>query len=167
MDAELEELYQALILDHDARPRNYRPSGSGGSMASGGSPGQEETRNDTHPELHQASCYNPLCGDSYKIYIETSKGRIATICFEGHGCAISKASLSMMTTILTGKTIDDAVQFFHLFRDSLLGKNDVDDDLPGELVALTTVRNAPTRIKCALLGWEAMKEALSSDGTRT
>ncbi len=70
-----------------------------------------------------------------------------------------------MTTILTGKTIDDAVQFFHLFRDSLLGKNDVDDDLPGELVALTTVRNAPTRIKCALLGWEAMKEALSSDGT--
>ncbi len=148
MDAELEELFQALILDHDARPRNYRSSVS--------APYKE-----TSQKTHQASCYNPLCGDSYTVYIEINKGRIATICFEGHGCAVSKASLSMMTTILVGKTVDDADLLFHLFRNILLGKDEVADDRLGELVALTAVRNAPTRIKCALLGCEAMHSVVS------
>lgn len=148
MDAELEELYQALIFDHDARPRNYRSSGS--------APYKE-----TSQKTHQASCYNPLCGDSYTVFVEIDKGRITTIYFEGHGCAVSKASLSMMTTILKGKTVDDADLLFHLFRNNLLGKDEVVDDRLGELAALTAVRNAPTRVKCALLGWEAMHNVVS------
>jgi len=162
MNAELEELYQALILDHDARPRNYRQVDTTGSVETSdcaGSPGRKDTL--------KASCYNPICGDSYIVYIEIKKDRIETISFGGRGCAISKASLSMMTTILMGKTVDEALQLYHVFRHSILGNTEVDDEILGELAALITVRNAPTRIKCALLGWEAMNEAVSSDGTRT
>ncbi len=140
MDAEIEELYQAIILDHDATPRNYHSLGSA---------------------THRATCYNPLCGDSYTVFLEICRDQIVALSFEGHGCAVSKASLSIMTTMLGGATMEEAEQLFRVFRNSLLVDEEINSDRLGELAALTAVRNAPTRIKCAVLGWEAMHEAVS------
>ncbi len=141
MDPEKEELYQALILDHDQTPRHFHT---------------------LDPFSHTAEAYNPLCGDRYTIYLDLDARIIRQISFEGHGCAISKASASMMTSMLSGVSVESALALSKSFRNVLLSDNPPSDESLGDLVALTGVVSAPTRIKCALLVWEAMYAAIVS-----
>ena len=139
MDPEKEELYQELILDHNRTPRHFHVLES---------------------HSHTASNYNAICGDRLTIYLKISDNRIVAASFEGRGCAISTASASMMTTILPGMALDEAEELFRFFRETLFSDGEVNEGILGELSALTGVRRAPTRIKCALLAWEAMRTAI-------
>ncbi|MCH8122457.1 MAG: SUF system NifU family Fe-S cluster assembly protein [Bacteroidetes bacterium] len=139
MDTEKEELYQALILDHDQAPRHFHR---------------------LDPFSHTAEAYNPLCGDRYTIYLDLNSHIIRQISFEGYGCAISKASASMMTSMLSGASFESALALFSSFRTALLIENPPSDDSLGDLITLTGVISAPTRIKCALLPWEAACTAI-------
>ena len=139
MDLEKKELYQALILDHDRSPRHYRA---------------------LDPCSHSTEAYNPLCGDRYTIYLDLDARIIRQISFEGHGCAISKASASMMTSMLSGASVESALALTTSFRNVLLSENRPSDESLGDLLALTGVVSAPTRIKCALLVWEATCAAI-------
>ena len=126
MEQDLRELYQEVILDHGKHPRNHR-----------------------HPPdaNHEARGYNPLCGDQVTVYLSTDEaGKITDAAFEGHGCAISIASASMMTEILLGKTEAEARQLFDDFH---------------RLQVLAGVREFPVRVKCATLAWHAMASALN------
>lgn len=140
MDPGKEALYQALILDHDRSPRHFHV---------------------LNPCSHAAEAYNPLCGDRYIIYLNVESGIIRQISFDGHGCAISKASASMMTSMLSGVSIDSALALSKSFKAVLLSNKQTDDELPGDLAALTDVVSAPTRITCALLAWEATCDAIA------
>ena len=154
MEDALRELYQEVILDHGKHPRNHR-----------------------HPPEanHSARGYNPLCGDQVTIYIETdAKGRIADAALEGHGCAISIASASLMTEILRGKTEAEARQLFDDFH-RLCTEQDFapeqagtdDQDALERLQVLSGVREFPVRVKCATLAWHAMASALNGGGDTT
>ena len=142
--SELRELYQQVILDHNKNPRNYGPLEDANRSAEG---------------------RNPLCGDEIKVYLRLDGDRIADIHFEGRGCAISKASASMMTMSLKGKTADEAESLFQSVHDMLTGEPDPDADLEemGRLAVLSGVREFPVRVKCASLGWHAMRAALKSE----
>lgn len=139
----LDELYQSVILEHDRNPRNFR-------VLEG--PHQE------------AEGYNPLCGDRVKVMVTVADGRIADVAFQGSGCAISKASASLMTEALKGRTVEEAGALFDTFRDRLVGGGETEGrsggELPTRLRALEGVRSFPMRIKCATLAWHALKEAL-------
>ena len=130
------ELAQAVILDHDARPRNF-----------GELPGA----------THTAQGYSPFCGDKYTVSLRVLDGRIHNARFYGFGCALSKASASVMTTLVEGSTPGDALRAGLQFRACLQGQADPD----GELAALAVVRGNPARVKCALLAWDALEAALS------
>jgi nitrogen fixation NifU-like protein len=134
----LSELYQEVILDHNRRPRNFRA-------------------------IDGATCqegYNPLCGDRLKVYVSVDGGRITDVAFEGSGCAISKASASLMTEALKGRTIDEARAMFDAFQGMVTSS--LGSDLPevGKLAALAGVREFPARIKCASLAWHAVRAAI-------
>ena len=131
------ELYQQLILDHNRHPKNFRVIGE----ATGESEG-----------------YNPLCGDRYRVYVNLMDGRIEDIAFQGAGCAISKASASLMTDLLQGKTLDEADEMFTEFRQLVTGEVDPTDEL-SELGAFAGIRDYPSRIKCATLAWQTLKAA--------
>ena len=141
MAPDLQDLYQDIILDHNKRPRNY---------------GKLE------PHTHDAEGYNPLCGDKIDVYVQLEGDRIAGLKFEAAGCAISKASASMMTEQLIGKTIDEVELLSGRVSEILSVSNPVEVDLEqdGELVALVGVRKFPARIKCATLPWHTLKAAL-------
>ena len=140
---ELRELYQEVILDHNKRPRNF------GSM-------DAPTR--------KAEGYNPLCGDHVHVYLKLTNGIIQDIRFEGHGCAISKASASMMTEALKGKTEEEARtlfdRFHHLVTDDTA---DIDEDSLGKLTVFGGVREFPARVKCASLAWHTLHAALENE----
>lgn len=137
---ELDDLYQSIILDHNKRPRHY------GVLA-------EAT--------HQADGYNPLCGDKVQVFLQISEGRIEAIQFESASCAICKASASIMTQQLLGKSLDQAAQIQE--RAQLLLSEDVEgEDADQDLVALQGVRKFPARIKCATLPWHTFEKALRS-----
>lgn len=142
MDQELRELYQQVILDHNKSPRNFRRI--------------------EHP-TNFAEGYNPLCGDNINIFLDVDEnGIIKDISFQGSGCAISKASASLMTSILKGKSIDEAKKIFSKFHDLVtdkLGDNPEIDDL-GKLAVFAGVREFPARVKCASLAWHTMINAL-------
>ena len=141
---DLRELYQQLILDHNQAPRNFRT--------------MEE------PDF-QAEGHNPLCGDQVKIYLKLDDdNNIEDISFSGSGCAISKASSSIMTTILKGKKESEARDLFSNFRD-LIMTGDSNDDLPTKLNMLSGVHKFPSRVKCALLSWHTMLQGLNGDRT--
>lgn len=137
----MEDLYQEIILDHNKRPRNFRLL--------------------DHP-THHAEGNNPMCGDEIEVFARVEEGRLAEISFQGQGCAISRASASLLTERLAGKTLQEAraaiADLLDLMRDK-----DREADLmeEGEIAALTGVRKFPARIKCATLAWHALEAALS------
>ncbi|NWF51040.1 MAG: SUF system NifU family Fe-S cluster assembly protein [Ignavibacteriaceae bacterium] len=141
MDQELRELYQQVILDHNKSPRNFR-------------------KIDKHTNF--AEGFNPLCGDNVDIYLILDEDKIIDISFQGSGCAISKASASLMTSILKGKTVEEAEKIFnkfHLLVTDKLGDNPDIEDL-GKLAVFAGVREFPARVKCASLAWHTMINAL-------
>lgn len=138
---ELRELYQETILEHSRKPRNF------GELPSAS---------------HKAEGYNPLCGDHYTIFVNVKNGAIDEIRFNGAGCAISKASASMMTQTLKGKTESEAEEIFSRFHDLVTGSQNGADNL-GKLAAFAGVSEFPLRVKCATLAWHAMRAALRGD----
>jgi nitrogen fixation protein NifU and related proteins len=138
--ADLRDLYQELILDHSKAPRNYR----------------ELTNAD-----HKAEGYNPLCGDRFTVYLKMQGESIQDIGFQGSGCAISKASASMMTQSLKGKTRSEADDLFNRFHKVVTGqaKNGNQEGL-GKLAVFSGVSEFPVRVKCATLAWHTLQAAL-------
>jgi len=141
MDQELKELYQQVILDHNKSPRNFRKMDNASSTAEG---------------------YNPLCGDHIDVYVLIEDGIVKDVSFKGEGCAISKASASVMTSMLKGKTIKEAEKLFNKFHDLVTGKlgDDLDTDELGKLAVFAGVQEFPVRVKCASLAWHTMLNAL-------
>ena len=141
--AELGDLYQDIILEHSKRPRNYRTLEAANRKAEG---------------------FNPLCGDHFTVYLEIGDGQIRDISFQGSGCAISKASASMMTQALKGKSTEEAEELFQKFHHVVTGKNGTEsrDDL-GKLEAFAGVSEYPVRVKCATLAWHALRAALQGE----
>lgn len=139
--SELSELYQEVILDHNKSPRNYRKC---------------ETCN------HDAEGFNPLCGDHIFVYIDLENDKIKDISFQGSGCAISKSSASLMTTILKGKSRQEAQELFEKFHDVVTSRIGSEQDLSelGKLAVFSGVRDYPARVKCASLAWHTMLNAL-------
>jgi len=141
---ELKELYQEIILDHNKYPKNY---------------GEPENYN------HTSEGYNPLCGDRLNIYLQIEDDKIEDIRFVASGCAISKASASVMTTELKGKTIEQAKELFHKFQKLLTSEEKVTPDFDeyGKLAVFAGVREFPTRVKCAILGWHTVLAAIENE----
>ena len=144
--SELSDLYQEVILDHNRRPRNYGVLESADRKAHG---------------------HNPLCGDRLTVFLKVDDGRIGAIRFEGSGCAISKASASLMTEAVLGRSIDEALGIFDRFQAMVTAPIEVEPpETIGKLAALGGVREFPVRIKCASLPWHTFKAALAaSSGT--
>ena len=140
--SELRELYQEVILEHSKKPRNYRVL---------------ETAN------HRAEGYNPLCGDHFTVYLDIKDGAIHDIGFQGSGCAISKASASMMTQMLKGRTTSEAEETFTKFHDLVTGHTGGDGQDLGKLAVFAGVSEFPLRVKCATLAWHALRAALHGE----
>ena len=135
---DLRELYQQLILDHNQNPRNFREIKGADRTAHG---------------------HNPLCGDDIDLYLTLENDVIRDIGFLGSGCAISKASASIMTTVLKGKTKAEALELlehFHLMATT----GEVDEAKMGKLAALADVYKFPIRVKCAMLAWRTLEASL-------
>ena len=138
---DLRDLYQEVILEHSKQPRNYR-----------------ELANPTQ----KAEGYNPLCGDHFTVYLELEGDAIRDISFQGSGCAISKASASMMTQTLKGKSTAEAEKVFDRFHRLVTGQapaNGASEEL-GKLAVFSGVSEFPVRVKCATLAWHAVHAAL-------
>jgi len=145
--SDLSDLYQDIILDHNRSPRNFR------------------SMNDA---TYRVEGFNPLCGDHYTIYVKMDGDIVTDISFEGSGCAISKASASVMTSALKGKTRAQAMVLFERFHELVTRKEDVtDDELEemGKIGAFVGVRDYPMRVKCATLAWHSLHSALTGEGT--
>jgi len=140
--AELGDLYQDIILEHSKRPRNYRTLEAANRKAEG---------------------FNPLCGDHFTVYLEIGDGQIRDISFQGSGCAISKASASMMTQALKGKRTEEAEELFQKFHQVVTGKNGTESHDLGKLEAFAGVSEYPVRVKCATLAWHALRAALQGE----
>ncbi len=139
--ADLSELYQQVILDHNRKPRNFKVL---------------ETAN------RKQEGYNPLCGDQFTLYLDMDGELIKEIGFQGSGCAISKASASMMTTMVKGKTKAEAVEMFDEFHRMVKGELDLEStpNHLGRLKIFAGVREFPARVKCASLSWHTLRAAL-------
>jgi nitrogen fixation NifU-like protein len=139
--SDLSDLYQEVILDHNRRPRNFGTLAAATRIANG---------------------HNPLCGDKLKLYLRLEGDRIADIAFEGSGCAISKASASLMTDAVKGQSKSDALMLFDRFHDVVTTPMDetIDEESVGKLAVLAGVREYPARVKCASLPWHTLKAAL-------
>ena len=140
MSAELQELYQEVILDHNRRPRNFRTI-AGGRKAEG---------------------YNPLCGDRLTLYLRVDDAVITDVSFQGSGCAISKASASLLTESVKGKTIAQAEALFTRFQRMITAPVDAPLDDLGKLSVLGGVRQFPVRVKCASLAWHTLRAAVEA-----
>jgi nitrogen fixation NifU-like protein len=140
--SELSDLYQEVILDHNRRPRNFRAI-------------DDATR--------RQEGYNPLCGDRLTLYVKLDGNRIGDVAFQGSGCAISKASASLMTEALKGKTMDEARALFERFHDMVTSSPDSEIPDLGKLAVLAGVREFPTRVKCASLAWHTLNAAVAGD----
>lgn len=136
---DLRELYQEIILEHSKAPRNYR---------------------ELKDADHKAEGYNPLCGDRFTVYLAMDGDSIRDIAFQGSGCAISKASASMMTQSLKGKTRREADEIFQRFRALVTGTANGDAAEMGKLAAFAGVSEFPLRVKCATLAWHTVQAAL-------
>jgi nitrogen fixation NifU-like protein len=144
MDDELRELYQQVILDHNKSPRNFRKLDNAN---------------------HHAEGYNPLCGDRIDVYVKLEDDKIVDISFQGSGCAISKASASLMSTMVKGKTIAEAENLFNKFHHLITGKmnEEIDTGDVGKLAVFAGVREFPSRVKCASLAWHTLNSALKEE----
>jgi nitrogen fixation protein NifU and related proteins len=146
--SDLRDLYQELILEHSKAPRNFRALPDASSHAEG---------------------YNPLCGDHFTVYLEMDGDSIREVTFQGTGCAISKASASLMTQTVKGKTKVQAEELFHRFHDLVTNeqaskeeaaKRNGDGEKLGKLAVFAGVRDYPVRVKCATLAWHTLHAAL-------
>jgi nitrogen fixation NifU-like protein len=144
MDSELRELYQQVILDHNKSPRNFKIL---------------ENAN------HHAEGYNPLCGDKINLYLVVEGDVVKDVGFQGSGCAISKASASLMSSIVKGKTKKEAEEIFTKFHNLVTGKLTDDSDIEelGKLAVFAGVRDFPARVKCASLAWHTLISALKDE----
>lgn len=141
IDAHLRELYQEVIFDHNRQPRNFH------SM----------------PDAdHVAEGHNPLCGDQLTVFLRVADGMVADVSFIGHGCAISKASASLMTEAVKGRPVEEAEALFRDFHALLTGTPPADRDF-GKLEVLSGVREFPARVKCATLAWHTLHNALHGE----
>lgn len=139
----LDDLYKEVILDHYKDPRNKREV-----------PGAALT----------CSRNNPLCGDELTIYATVENDVVTDVAFEGQGCSISQSSASMMTEAVAQKSVADALALTAQFRGMMAGEIEPDEDTFGELVALKGVVKYPIRVKCAVLAWDVLQEALEGSG---
>jgi nitrogen fixation NifU-like protein len=141
--SDLRELYQEVILDHNRRPRNFHAI--------------------AHPS-RTARGHNPLCGDRLTVYLTLEADRIADVGFEGSGCAISKASASLMTEAVKGKTLAEAETLFVRFHDLVTSAPGSRSNIEGlgKLAVFAGVRDYPVRVKCASLAWHTLKNAMSA-----
>ena len=139
--SELSELYQQVILDHNKKPRNFRK---------------------LEAPSHTAEGYNPLCGDQLTVYLNITGDRVKDVGFEGSGCAISKASASMMTQAVKGKSKEEAEHLFREFHSMVTGElnEETDENSLGNLKIFAGVREFPVRVKCATLPWHTLHAAL-------
>ncbi|MGA2298245.1 MAG: Fe-S cluster assembly sulfur transfer protein SufU [FCB group bacterium] len=138
---DVNELYQQVILDHYKNPRNF---------------------GELEPHNHSAEGHNPLCGDHIDIYLQINNDIITDIKFKGDGCAISKSSASIMTTLLKGKPVQFARELFNKFHDVVTSDTNtlIDEESLGKLAVFAGVREFPARVKCASLAWHTMTTAL-------
>jgi len=144
--SDLTDLYQEVILDHNRRPRNFGPLSSANRQAFG---------------------HNPLCGDQLTVFLQMDQDVIRDIRFEGSGCAISKASASLMTDAVKGRALSEVLSLFESFQAMVTTPldRDIDPDVLGKLSVLAGVREFPVRIKCASLAWHTLKAALTGAQT--
>ncbi len=142
--SELNDLYQEVILDHNKNPRNFREITTANYKADGN---------------------NPLCGDALRVYVEMEGDLVKDVAFKGSGCAISKASASMMTQVVKGKTKAEAETIFDEFHRMVLGELDeeADENNLGKLKIFAGVREFPARVKCASLSWHTLNAALHGE----
>ncbi len=143
--SDLRELYQEVILDHNKSPRNFREMDDPSRTSEG---------------------VNPLCGDRIKVFVKLGEdGGIEDISFQGSGCAISKASASLMSSAVKGKSREEAEALFHRFQKLVTASLDALPDVEGlgKLAVFAGVREFPTRVKCAVLSWHALNAALRGD----
>jgi nitrogen fixation NifU-like protein len=140
MSSELQNLYQEVILDHNRRPRNFRVIDGAG----------------------HAEGFNPLCGDRFTVYLRVKDGHLEDVSFQGAGCAISKASASLMTESVKGKTIEEAEALLERFHRMLTSAPDQSAGDIGKLSVFEGVRQFPIRVKCATLAWHALKAAIEA-----
>ena len=147
--SELEDLYQDMIMEHNRKPRNFRLLDGADRSADG---------------------FNPFCGDTISIYLALDGDQVADIGFQGSGCAISRASASMLTESVMGKSVAEAEQIFDAFHEMLTrgpvneaDHEQDDDDTLGDLGMLSGVSAFPTRVKCATLSWNTLRAALRGD----
>lgn len=138
MSDDLSELYQQVILDHSRKPRHFHVLEGANRSAQG---------------------HNPLCGDHFTVFLKLEGGVIQDISFQGSGCAISKASASMMTDVLKGKTVAEAEKMFTQYQQMVTTGSPHDEEL-GKLFVFAGVRQFPMRVKCAILPWHAMMAGL-------
>jgi nitrogen fixation protein NifU and related proteins len=142
----LDDIYKETILDHYKNPRNKRDLPNAELSC---------TRN------------NPLCGDEITVFAHVEDGKLDQLTFQGAGCSISQSSASMMTEAAAGKAVDDALDLAAEFRGMMAGDVVPDEDRFGDLVALKGVVKYPIRIKCAVLAWDVLQEALQGVGEAT
>lgn len=138
----LEELYQQIIIEHNRSPRNFKVLPDATGTVDGD---------------------NPLCGDTIRLYVRIVDGRVADIGFQGKGCAISRASASLMTGAVKGLSVASAEALFHHFHAMVTGVEEPDQQRLGKLAALAGVRQFPVRVKCANLPWHTLHAALAQD----
>jgi len=143
--SDLSDLYQEVILDHNKKPRNFRKLEGATRTVEG---------------------FNPLCGDQLTLYVDLEGDRIADMSFQGSGCAISRASASIMTDSLKGKTTAEADALFEEVHRMLTSdrNEEISADGLGKLAVLSGVREFPSRVKCASLSWHALHKALKGEG---
>jgi nitrogen fixation protein NifU and related proteins len=144
----LRELYQQVILDHNKSPRNFRKIADATRVVEG---------------------HNPLCGDHYTVYLKMAGDRIEDVSFEGAGCAISKASASVMSSMVKGKTRQEAEELFATFHRLVKGEEDALEQIDslGRLAAFAGVSEFPARVKCASLAWHTLHTALTDETVTT
>ena len=144
--SELSDLYQEVILEHNKNPRNFREIETATRTADGN---------------------NPLCGDALRVYVEMENDLVKDVAFKGSGCAISKASASMMTQAVKGKTRAEAEVLFDEFHKMVTGELDADEDENqlGKLKIFAGVLEFPARVKCASLSWHTLHAALNEEET--
>ena len=141
--SELSDLYQEILLEHNSKPRNFRKVDEPSRTAEG---------------------FNPLCGDQITLYLKLADGVIEDVGFQGTGCAISRASASMMTQSIKGKSLAEADEIFEAFHQMITDPDaGIDYEALGDLETLAGVNEYPTRIKCAILAWHTMRSALADD----
>lgn len=135
---DLKQLYQEVILDHSKRPRHFKA---------------------LDPCDHSATGHNPLCGDNLKVFVRMDGDMIQEVSFVGNGCAISKASASLMTDIVCGQTREDFAKLYHDFHQLVTSQEEIPLSI-GKLAVLAGVRDYPARVKCATLAWHTLEAAL-------